>query len=283
MHDRHALPGTDVLADGIRLHVVEYGSGEPLLLLHGLPTTSYLWHNVARDLAHSHRCLMPDLVGLGASEAPADTSAYGLARQARVVLAMLDTLGVERIAVAGHDIGGTVAVHLAALAPERVTALALLTPLLHADVWPVASAVPWLLPGVGRLAVAGLRRSPVLGALAFRRAMDPALTDAECEHFLAPLRTPEGGRGLLRVFRAIDVVPVEAQLALIAGLPTLVLWGEEDPIHSVAYGRRVAAAIPGSTWVPVAGGGHLLPLRAPQRVAEELHAFLTEPAPLPGG
>lgn len=280
MHDRHALPGEDVIVDGMRLHVADHGRRSadrpPLLLLHGIPTTSYLWHDVARDLEHDQRCVMPDLVGLGASESPADRGAYSLHRQAATMFGLLDALGIERVAIAGHDIGGTVAVQMAALAPERVSALALLTPLLHADVWPVRAALLFVLPVSGELAVSGLQRVPRLGSVVLRRALDPAMPDEECAHYLTPIRTAEGGAGLLRVFRAIDVAGAQAALPMLGRTPTLVLWGESDPIHPLSYGHRVAASIPGSTWVPVAGGGHLLPSRMPQRVAEELRAFLAE-------
>ena len=66
------------------------------------------------------------------------------------------------------------------------------------------------------------------------------------------------------------------ELATYAGLPALLLWGEQDDRRDVAYRRRVAAALPGSSWVPVAGGGHLLPRKCPERVAEELDAFVAE-------
>src|SRR5512135_3525756 len=179
MPDPHPLPGSDVVvfpelaaaATGLlRLHVVRHGTSGPrevgrgrtgpgrvdpgddalpVLLLHGPGTSSHLWRDVARDLSSAHACIAPDLAGLGASEHPRASPAYRLAAQAHILLAMLDALGHDRVAVAGHDLGGAVAVHLAAIAPRRVAALVLLAAPVHRDAWPVPAAVPFLLPGAG--------------------------------------------------------------------------------------------------------------------------------------
>lgn len=284
MHDRHPLIGSDIAVRGIRLHVIDRGGRRgrsktrprTVLLLHGVPTTGYLWHDVVRDLETSSRCVVPDLVGCGDSESPADHAAYGPSQQAQTMLALLDHLGVETAAVVGHDIGGTIAVEMAGLAPERVEALALLTPLLHPSMWPARSALPFTLPVSGEVSVEALRRVPGLGELVLRRALDPAMPVEEARQYLAPIRTATGGAGLLRVLRAVDPAAAQAFLPTLADIPTLLLWGEGDPIHPVSYGRMCADDIPGASWVPVSGGGHLLPTRMPQRVAEELAAFLAE-------
>ncbi|HEV7209218.1 MAG TPA: alpha/beta hydrolase [Mycobacteriales bacterium] len=277
MHDRHALPGTDVVIDGVRLHVVEHGpaAAPVLVLVHGLPTSGTLWSDVARDLEHSHRCLLPDLVGLGESESPAVPGAFRPVEQARRLLGLLDTLQVDRFAIGGHDIGGAIAVHVAALAPERITGLALLTATVHEEMWPVPQALPYLIPGLGRVIVTALRRAPARALGALRAAFGTDLPDSALRPWVTALCAPDGGRGALAVFRAMDLAATEAALPLLAGIPALVLWGEQDTVHDVAYGRRVAAALPGAAWVPVQGG-HLLPAERPERVAEELHAFLAE-------
>jgi pimeloyl-ACP methyl ester carboxylesterase len=288
MHDRHPFVGSDIAVRGVRLHVVDRGAKKQrgqaarrtVLFLHGIPTTGYLWHDVVRDLEGSYRCVVPDLVGLGDSESPSDKTAYGLGEQAQTMLALLDHLGVDRATVVGHDIGGTIAVEMAGLAPDRVEALALLTPLLHTDIWPVRAALPFTLPVSGEVALTALQRVPGLGELIFKRTLDGALPGEEAHQYLAPIRTATGGAGLLRVFRAIDPAGAQAVLPALVDTPTLLLWGENDPVHPESYGRMCADDIPGSRWVPVSGCGHLLPTRMPQRVAEELAAFLVETAGL---
>ncbi|GAC1323599.1 MAG: alpha/beta hydrolase [Mycobacteriales bacterium] len=285
MRDAHPLPGADVVVDGTRLHVVTHGrpEGLPILLVHGLPTSSYLWRDVMRDLGHDHRTIAADLIGLGASERPA-YHRYDLGSQALLLLALLDQLRLDRVVIVGHDLGGGVAVHLAALAPERVAGLVLVDAPVHADVWPVPPVLPMLAPGLGAAYVAGLRRAPALAGAVLARSLGATgtspgrLEPRELAHYLAPLLSAAGGRGLLRLVRAVDMSAVEAswQLVRTAPPPVLVLWGEHDRLHSPAYGRRVVGELAGASWVPVAEAGHLLPQERPERVAEELAGFVAE-------
>ncbi|MDP9408676.1 MAG: alpha/beta fold hydrolase, partial [Actinomycetota bacterium] len=118
-----------------------------MLLLHGLATSSHLWRDVARDLGHGRLVLAPDLLGLGRSEQPASAARLAPGAQGDILLLLLDALGHDRVVVVGHEIGGAVAVALAARAPERVAALALLGAPVHADALPLRWHLPFLLPG----------------------------------------------------------------------------------------------------------------------------------------
>jgi len=240
----HPLPGMDVVVDGVRLHVVDYGDGAglPIVLLSGPFTPRCFWDDVARNLAHVHRVVVPDLVGLGESEAPTRSGPYAMGAQAHHVLGVLGEIGIERFAVVGHDIGGVVAVHLAALVPDRVQGLALISTPLHSALWPTRAA-----HRAAHRVADGIRRG--------------ARTNAD--------RT----RGRRRFIRAIDVPAAERLLDVVAGVPALVLWGEQDDVLPTAYGKRVAEALD-AAWVPLADTGHLAPLDRPERVAEELHAFV---------
>ncbi|MGH8869688.1 MAG: alpha/beta fold hydrolase [Actinomycetes bacterium] len=286
MTDVHAVPGTDHVVDGVRLHVVVHGHADsgrvPVLLLHPLPATSYLWRDVQRDLASRIMTVAPDLAGCGRSErAPGRLDP---ARQARLLRDLLDVLEVERVVVAGHGVGGAVGVHLATVAPDRVAGLVLMSAPVHRDVWPPATALPLLLPGVRALAPEMLRVVPGLARALVGRAFGTDSSDAtapeqrEVEAYLAPLRTPEGARGLRDVVAAVDMVGVEAAWDVLraAPPPALVLWGEDDSTYRLPYGRRLVGELPGAAFVPVPGAGHLLPRERPERVAEELAAFVAE-------
>src|SRR5215472_740399 len=82
----------------------EAGAGEPLLLLHGCPFSSYIWRHVIPGLATSYRCLAPDLLGLGDTETPVDAD-WSLRAQAAMIIGFLDALGIERAHMVGHDHG----------------------------------------------------------------------------------------------------------------------------------------------------------------------------------
>ena len=284
MRDVHPLPGEDRLVGDVRIHLVAHGAGPglPVLLLHGLPTSSYLWRDVQRDMEHTHRTFAPDLLGLGCSERPA-AGRYDLASQAELLVELLDSLGLERVAVVGHDVGGAAAVHLTALAPDRVAALVLIDSPLHADSWPVAAVASLIAPALGEAQGALLRLLPAAGrrylAMQLGRGVLSGQVPPEVlAHYADPLLTRDGTRGLLSLVRAYDAQAVEATLRLVAAdpPPTLVLWGEGDAFHGPACGRRIVADVPGALWVPVPDAGHLLPEDRPERVAEEIEGFLAE-------
>ncbi|MFL6238739.1 MAG: alpha/beta fold hydrolase [Actinomycetes bacterium] len=272
MHDPHALPGDDVVVAGVRLHVVRHGRDAragcpPILLLHGLGTTRRLWSDVARDLEHDHRSIIPDLAGCGRSERPA-SARCSPAGQAEVMLELLSTLQCDSAVVAGHDVGGAVAVHMAAIAPERVAALVLVSTPLHADAWPPPALTPWLVPGLRTVVDRVVRlRADLTGRAASRVAGGELDAD-----------TAESLRGVPPIAAGFDAEAAAAALDVVAAAPppTLVLWGEDDTRLAPSYGARVAADVPGATWVPVAGAGHLLPLERPERVAEEIAGFLAD-------
>lgn len=245
----HALPGADHVVAGVRLHVVSYGNGAglPLLFLHGGDSSSHLWSDVQRALGHRHVSHAPDLLGRGASEAPV-AARYDLASQAELVLRLLDTLGIRRAGLVAHDVGGGVAVHLAALAPERIAALVLTGTPLHVDAWPTGSVGELLAPLVTR----------VTGLLDGQAAAERA----------AAAR---------RFARAVDPAAVESAYRLVRAAPpaTLVVWGNDDARLSAAYGRRVAADL-GAAFVAVMDAGHDLPAARPERLAEEAEAWLAD-------
>jgi pimeloyl-ACP methyl ester carboxylesterase len=285
--DVHPISGRDVVVPGraggaaLRMHVVEHGragGGLPVVLLHGLPATSYLWRDVARDLEHERLCVMPDLLGCGESERPADRGAYRLEEQAATLLRLLDALGIDRFAVVGNDLGGAVAVHVAALAGARVAGLVLSGAPVHAEAWPTPPALPLLPRGVGEALVAVLRSRPALARRVLARALGTALSDRELDHYVGPLLSAEGAAALLRLVRSVDLAPVQDAWRLLCASPppVLVLWGADDRLRSPAYGRRLAAEAPGAVWAPVADAGHLLPAERPERFAEELSGFLAD-------
>jgi 2-hydroxymuconate-semialdehyde hydrolase len=290
MRTHLAAHAADHVVDGIRLRVMTYGGpGDGLdrapavLLLHGFPTSSQLWRNVAPEMCASTdddlHVLAPDLAQLGESERTGRR--INLATQAKLMLGLLDAAGVERVVVVGHGIGGAVAVHVAALDGRRVAGLALLDSPLHSDAWPVAGALPMLVPGVRALCARALPVVPWLAEWVLAQAVGRGSDVRDMrplDRYVEALRAPGAARGLVHFLTAVDPVATEAAWHIVraAPPPTLVMWGAEDRVHSLSYGRRVAGEIPSAAWVPVAGAGHLLPEERPARVAEELVAFHAE-------
>lgn len=287
MSVHHEVRVVDQVVQGIRIRMSTCGGpgdgldpAPALLLLHGFATSSALWRQVSPEMCSATEdgvyVLAPDLVQLGGSERV--EGRVDLAKQAALLVGLLDQLGVQRVIAVGHGLGGAVAVHLAALDGRRVAGLALLDAPVHADAWPAASMLPLLMPGVRSVTARALPLAPWLASRVLERAIgtgSEALTRRPLDRYADALRAPGAARSLLRFASAVDLVGVEAAWNIVraAPPPTLVMWGVEDKLHSIAYGRRLVAEIPAAAWVPVAGAGHLLPEERPERVAEELVAF----------
>ena len=274
----------DVDVGDARLRVVYAGSGPPLLLLHGHPQTHVMWHRVAPDLARDFTVVAPDLRGYGDSSKPPTTddhAPYSKRAMALDQVRLMQHLGFDRFAVAGHDRGGRVAYRLALDHPERVERLAVLDIIPTGDAFKRADmafgmaywhwyfmAQPFDLPE--RL-IAGdpdafyLRfGSEVFAAEAlaeYRRCFhDPATIHAMCEDYRAgagiDTRLDDADRGQ----RTIQS-------------PILALWaarGRLDAWYDVlAVWRAWASDVRGR---PL-DSGHYLPEEAPDATLAEFRAF----------
>jgi len=268
---------------------LDEGEGPPVLLLHGCPFSAFVWRHVIIELRSRFRCLAPDLLGLGDTETP-DGADWHLPAQAAAVLGLLDELGLDQVAVVGHDHGGAIAQLIAAHHPDRVGALVLADAEAYEN-WPSAEELPFVratqLPVLGRLLLWGWsRRPPFRWALASGKAVhNPAvLTDELVGGYIAAnLATPRR-RTKTRRFLAVQLDPANQAhtLAAVDGLrhfqrPTLIVWGGEDVHFPPHWGQRLHADIPGAQRLEILpGAGHLLMEEQPRRFAGLLADFLAE-------
>jgi pimeloyl-ACP methyl ester carboxylesterase len=272
------------------------GTGPPVVFLHGCPFSSFVWRNVLPALAAAgHRCLAPDLLGLGDTETPTGAD-WSLPAQTAMVIGWLDVLGLDRIAVVGHDHGGAVAQLLAAQHPERINRLVLSNVEAY-DNWPSSDERPFIgatqLPGLGRLVLWAwshptlLRWALAAGHAVYDRSV---LTDELARGYVRANLSDPHKRAKTRRFLAGQIDPANnrATLDALDGLrrfhhPTLLLWGGNDPHFGPQWAERLAADIPGAERVEVlADAGHLLMEDRPHQVADLLTQFLTGPPPTPG-
>jgi pimeloyl-ACP methyl ester carboxylesterase len=272
-------------------HTVAYrqeGEGPVVLLIHGIAGCKENWDAVIPALARRCTVLAPDLPGHGASGSSAtDYSIGGLAATMRDLLL---ALGHERATLAGHSLGGGVAMQFAYLFPEHTERLVLVSsgglgrtvnPLLRSAALPGSELV---VAGVGHTAAA-VRRvlGPVLGVTGVR--VQPDL--AEVGRGMASLADGGTRAAFLSTLRAV-VGPVGQRvfagdrLYLAAGMPTLIVWGDRDPIIPVGHGRRAHAAMPGSELVVLEGVGHMPLVEAPDALAEAITRFVADRPPSDG-
>lgn len=256
---------------GGEMAYVDQGAGPPVVLLHGFPTSSYLWRDVVPALADRMRVIAPDLLGYGESDKPEDRELNPRA-QARHVRELLEYLGIDEFAVVGHDVGGGIAQLLAF--EGRVRAMVLLDSVAF-DAWPIE--------GVRLLQDAGSQdATPEFVAGVIELAMDLGTAregglDAEAlAAYRAPFSTEDGAHAFFRAARGIDGVGLAGRERDLQDLdvPTLVVWGEQDPYLGPELGERLADLLPQAVLVLLPGCSHLVIEDAPETVAALISQFL---------
>jgi len=252
---------------------LDEGQGEPVVLLHGIPTWSYLWTPVLGTLTRAARVLAPDLAGFGFSD-KRDCFDRSIARQAELVDAWMDRLGISSAVIVGHDIGGGVALRLATLFPSRVRKLCVMNTVCY-DSWPIELMLQFGHPGADRLLSAAMAMRLLRQALkgGFARRPPAALLDG----LLAPYSTEVGKLSLIRNASALNTnltTEIVPRLRSI-DVPTLILWGEDDVFQPVSYGERLSSDIPGAHFVRIGGARHFLMVDRPHAVARRLNAFIS--------
>jgi len=260
-----------VTTSGGELAFADLGEGPPVLLLHGFPTSSFLWRREAWLLAQRMRVIAPDLLGYGRSEkAPAaDLSERA---QAGYVRDLLADLSIEEMAVVGHDLGGGVA-QLLLLDPGPAVRALVLVDSVCFDAWPIEgvkmlqAATPQqetaeFVESVIRLTFdLGISHQGRIDEPTLRAYLNPWLEDPP-----AFFRAARGitGRGLAereQELRASDI-------------PTFVIWGEDDQFLDSELGERLGETIPGSTVALLPGCAHFVNEDAPQVVGPLLYEYL---------
>lgn len=232
--------------------------GPVVVCIHGVPGSHRDFRYLAPLLSGFVRVVRVDLPGMGGSPAPPGFD-HSLEARARSVLAAMDSLGLGRVMVVGHSMGGGVAVALTDLAPERVSALVLLAstgPRRHRG---MRGVYPWMLESMAfALTVPGLRDQlvPPLRER-WRQARFPNTDKMSAEDLRFGLKLAAG----------MDFSAHARRLARIA-VPSLVVWTEDDHLVEPAVSLELAAAIAGARTLPFPKGGHnLQKTRAPEVAA----------------
>jgi len=256
----------------LRMAYTDVGRGEPVVLLHGIPTWSFLYADVIPLLEPHCRVIAPDFLGHGWSDRR-DRFDRSLVAQTRAVLALLDALEIERATVVGHDTGGGVALILGIEHPDRVARLVLSNVVAY-DSWPIGDMVA--------LSDPSWRDKPVQEVVDFVAGGLPdgihnegRLTPEFRAGIVAPYADEEGKISLIRNASALNTNHTMALVDRHADIaaPTLVLWGRHDPWQTIRDGERLAEEIPGARLVRVEAS-HWIPQDAPVQFAREIAAFV---------
>ncbi len=270
---------------GIDIHYVDEGSGEPVVMVHGDPTWSFLYRTFVPPLSQHHRCIVPDHMGMGKSSIPQERSLYRLEPHCANLEALLLHLNLYDITLILHDWGGPVGLGFATHHPERIKRLVLM------NTWAFA---PW--PGGAFPRLLEIIRSERGEAFVQRKNgyLEPALigttyhseklTNTVLEAYRAPFPTPESRLAMLCWSRDIPVQETDASytemkriedgLPQFNAKPVLLVWGMQDPVIPPSILHRWQQLYPHATTHEIEDASHFLQEDAPDRIIPMIETFL---------
>jgi pimeloyl-ACP methyl ester carboxylesterase len=283
---REEFPLREANLHGHRVGYRMAGDGPLVVLIHGITSTSEVWADVMAGLAERYTVVAPDLLGHGRSAKPRGD--YSLGAYASGGRDLLGLLGFESGTVVGHSLGGGIALQFAYQFPEYCERLALISsgglgkevhPLLRAAALPGAEFVLPLITRDWAIATGS-----AAGAFLDRIGLQTGPDIVEAARGYASLADRGAREAFLHTLRAvIDLngqrVSATDRLYLAERMPTLLIWGTDDPIIPIEHGRAAVKRIPASRLVEIPGSGHWPQLDAPRRLVTELIEFIetTEP------
>ncbi|HEX6315638.1 MAG TPA: alpha/beta hydrolase [Gemmatimonadaceae bacterium] len=250
------------------------GAGDPIVLLHGFPTSGHVWSNLISLLPAGHRLVVPDLLGFGRSEA-SDRADLSIRGHAQRVIELLDELQIHRCALVGHHLGACIATLVAAQTQTRVSHLALLHPLggdvLFTGTFAVLRA---FLPAVRVLPFALLRAR--LRAELSRWFSDPLRARPTVDQYLSAWHKPRQWRQLLRHLAALHPAQVAETTRLLGTLsiPVAIAVSDGDPAVPRVALEQVRAAASSATLDIIPHVRHFSPEESPERIAGTIERLL---------
>jgi len=259
----------------LRLEVAytEQGRGEPVILLHGIPTWSFLYREVIPLLAPHCRVIAPDFLGHGYSDRR-DRFDRSLMAQTAMILRLMDKLEIDRATIVGHDTGGGVALIMGVEHPERVKRLVLCNVVAY-DSWPIDDMIALGNPqwkAKSPAEVAEFVRSGLPDGVHRKERLTPEFM----EGIAAPYSDEEGKISLIRNASSLNTCHTMALVDRHKDIkaPTLVLWGTKDSWQTIKDGEQLAGEIPNARLVRLDHCSHWLQQDDPEVFAREVAAFM---------
>jgi haloalkane dehalogenase len=257
----------------LRVAWTDVGEGDPVILLHGIPTWSFLYNEVIPLLASHRRVIAPDFLGHGYSD-KRDFFDRSLLAQTEMIIRLMNYLGLDRADFVGHDTGGGVALIMAIRHPERVARL-VLTNVVAYDSWPIDDMIALGNPNWRSKSpseVAKFIASGLPDGILNKTKLTPEFEAG----IVAPYSDEEGKISIIRNASSLNTNHTTMLVAKHGDIsaPTLCLWGIHDPWQTIADGERLAREIPNARLVRVENASHWIPQDTPEVFAEEVGIFL---------
>jgi len=277
--ESHAASAESVEVGGVRTAVWSRGEGEPVVCLHGVPVSAWLYRNVLPALAsRGLRGIAFDHPGAGLADRPADFG-YTWTDLGRFARGVLDGLGLGRVHLVVHDIGGPVGFEVAAAVPDRIASITVLNTLVH-----VASFVkPWVMrpfevPGLRSLWLASMI-DPAFVGLMYRQGIShrSIVSPEEILVHRRLLTRGDGGRAFLRTMAGFETTAEKEARYLDVfahDRPVQAIWGSRDPALTLAHHGAIVRDLVGPERFHEVDGKHFLPETHAESIAERVAALI---------
>ncbi len=268
--------------DGVRMHYVDEGSGEPLLFVHGNPTWSFAFRHLMQALRREYRVIAVDHVGCGLSDKPQDYD-YSLRQHRDNLVQFIDALDLRAVTLVGHDWGGCIGTAAVQCRPERFRRLIYMnTAAFRGQRIPRRIAI-CRVPVLGPLLVRGLNGFS-RAALSLAVASPRRLTDAARAGYLAPYGDWASRIAIQRFVEDIPIRPrdrsyalllrIESNLKNLSDRPTLLVWGMRDWCFTPWYLERFMEFFPAAQVVRIPDAGHWVFEDARETTLRAMQSFL---------
>jgi haloalkane dehalogenase len=266
--------------EGMRMHYLDEGAGDPILLLHGEPTWSYLYRRMIPPLSARFRVIAPDYLGFGRSDKPLEIEDYTYDLHVASIHALVDALDLRGITVVVQDWGGPIGLRVAVESKERFARLVVLnTGLFASRGWPTPGFMQW------RNFAERVGRELPVGRI-IQSATTSELDDETLRAYETPWPVPESKAGVaafpLLVPLTQDDPNATAMLRVMDALrawdvPALVCWSDGDPVFPLKAGEAMARLLPGAAGEmrTISGASHMLQEDKGEEIADLILEWTT--------
>jgi pimeloyl-ACP methyl ester carboxylesterase len=261
--------------NGLKIAYQRQGRGEPMLLVHGTTTYSFIWDTLVPGLSPSFDVIAIDLLGGGKSDKPRQAD-YSIFAQAEIIHNFILALGLNTVHFVSHGAGGGIAQVMAVRYPEQLMDLVFINPF-GFDKWPVQPVNMMRVPFIWDIAVAmfdlGFLRLVIEQGVYYK----DRVTDEVMRLFCEPIKTRDGKYGFLQLAKSLTsgyLTDLREELLRLK-MPVLIIRGEADPYLSLQISRTLHEKIKGSTLIQIKTGGHFIQLDEPDKLVVLIKDFIS--------
>ncbi len=252
------------------------GKGEPLILVHGITTYSFIWRNLIPGLSKNYDVIAIDLLGCGSSDKPLDVS-YSLKSHSERLYEMISKLGIDKFHLVCHDVGGGIGQIFAVNYPDKIFDLTVINTVAY-DFWPVQPIIAMRTPIIRQLAMATLD----IGAfkLIVRRGLyhKERVTDELMDYFWEPMKSKEGRKAFLHFAKCLDnnnLMEIEDDIRKL-NLPVLIIRADADVYLGESIALKLHEEIPNSKLLRIETAGHFIQEDEPEMLVSNILSFINE-------